>query len=100
MGALSAAPRPTVSLRAALLVLALLYLSGQAAFTAHAVEHVLHGENGPCEVCDLGSAPALPSVPSALPAPGPANARQARDPLPLQPATRQPRFHLPRAPPL
>lgn len=100
MRALAAAPQPSVSWRTALLVLALLYLAGQAAVSAHGVEHVLQGEGGPCEVCDLGGAPELPSVPPALPTLGAPNVAEARDPLPLQPATRQPRFHLPRAPPL
>jgi hypothetical protein len=100
MRALTAAPLPSASWRAALLVLALLYLAGQGAFAAHAIEHLLHGESGPCEVCDLGGAPAMPSVVSALPAPGPANVGEAMGPLPSQPAGRQPRFHLPRAPPV
>ncbi len=100
MRALTAGPLPSAPWRAALLVLVLLYLAGQAAFAAHALEHLLDGESGPCEVCDLGGALALPSLPTAFPDPVPALLEEAGDSIPPHPATGHPRFHLPRAPPV
>jgi hypothetical protein len=86
--------------RGVLILVALLYLGIQATFAAHEVEHLLHGDDAPCEVCALASAAALPTIAPFL---APALARvgpETTDPLPRLAVPRPRGAHLPRAPPV
>lgn len=91
--------RRPLSWRVALILVALLYLVAQASLVAHQVEHLLHGDEATCELCAFGGATALPPVGPSLTETLTRVSPETRDPLQLQPVTRQPRFHLPRAPP-
>ena len=81
------------------LVLVLLYLAAQAAFAIHEVGHLLDGEEAPCQVCELGGAPALPTVPISVAGLDAPLVPESRDQLPHRPFARAQRVHLPRAPP-
>ena len=86
--------------RGALILVALLYLGIQATFAAHEIEHLLAGDDAPCEVCAFASAAALPTIEPFL---APALARvvpETRDPLPRLAVPRPRGVHLPRAPPV
>ena len=86
--------------RGVLILVALLYLGIQATFAAHEVEHLLHGDDAPCEVCALASAAALPPIEPFL---APTLARvgpETTEPLPRLAVPRPRGAHLPRAPPV
>ncbi len=51
------------------LALALAFLISQALLGVHELEHQFHSESDPCMVCTLATAPALPSIKTALLAP-------------------------------
>lgn len=85
--------------RGAWLALALLYLAGQIALALHEVQHLSHGDPGPCLVCDLAGAPALPAIVPPLPKPASQFIPAVREQAPPYPFTRLQRVHLPRAPP-
>jgi hypothetical protein len=91
--------RPAASRRGALVLVVLLYLAAQALFAVHEVGHLVHAEDGPCELCALGGAPALPSVPPPLAERGAPVIPETGDLLPQPPFARVQRVHLPRAPP-
>lgn len=85
--------------RGVLILVALLYLGIQATFAAHQVEHLLAGDDAPCEVCAFASAAALPTIEPCL---APTLARvgpEAAEPLPRLAVAQRRGLHLPRAPP-
>ena len=99
MASLVATFRHSALRRGALILVALLYLGIQATFAAHEIEHLLAGDDAPCEVCAFASAAALPTIEPFL---APTLARvgpETTDPLPCLAVPRPRGVHLPRAPP-
>jgi hypothetical protein len=92
--------RRSATRRGTLIFVALLYLGIQAALAAHQVEHLVQGEDAPCEICAFGSTAALPPIEPSL---APALARvglETTEPLPCLEVPQPRGTHLPRAPPV